>query len=507
MEEKIKGYEVPRIFTPPLRKLTEETTLGYSIIEYAEKILYIELYPYQKWLLIHLFEIIGDLSSNWHFRFRTALILISRQNGKTKLSVVIASYFLNVLKVNNIFSTSLSVEKAEEVWEEVISYEEESPILNKEIERVARSNGNKRLVLNGNRVYKVGAPNRRAGRGDSNDLVITDEVREQRDWETWGAVISSTNAKPNGIVIGFSNAGDADSIVLRKLRSQAIAEINKEETEEDDNNVEGLALFEWSADESLAIDDVEAIKQSNPALGYGLLTMRAIKANLSILPENKFRSECLCQTVESLLPEPFPQGCWDSLLDTKSEIIPESDLVFGIDLSTDRSAVSISVCGLRADGNYHIECVAKRNGIEWAIDWFRTRAFKQPMKLAYQGRGAPICGLAEQISTLQGIIPMPIQSDYLLNGWNRFYDCIVNDEGLRIYHLDQPVLNLPAKTMQLKSFGNGTALPDRLKSPDDIGPLFAAIMAFSGLTQQSLVKEHKVYESAYAQDDYDVAFI
>ena len=124
------------------------------------------------------------------------------------------------------------------------------------------------------------------------------------------------------------------------------------------------------------------------------------------------------------------------------------------------------------------------------------------MKLAYQGRGAPVCGLAEQISTLQGIIPIPIQGDNLTNGWNRFYDCITNEDGAKVYHLDQPVLNLPAKTMQLKNFGDGNALPDRVKSPDDISPLFACVMAYSGLTQQSLTKEKKVYESAYNQEDY-----
>ena len=495
--ENIKGYTEPRIYTPPLRELTEKTTLGYSMIDYAEKILGKELYPYQKWLLIHLFEIVGSLDKDWHFRFRTALILISRQNGKTHLSTIIISYFLNILKVDNAFSTSLSVDKAEETWENVIFEQENNALLQNDIERIARSNGNKKFVLTGNRTYKVGAPNRRAGRGDSNSIVVCDEVREQRDWETWGAVVSSTNAKPNGIVIGFSNAGDADSIVLRELRKKAI-----------DNKSEDLAIFEWSADEELSIDDIEGIRQANPALGYGLLTLRAIKSNLETMPQNKFRSECLCQTVESLLPEPFPKGCWNKLLDNNSEIAPTSDLVFGIDLSADRSAVSISVCGLREDGNYHIECIAKRSGIDWAIDWFRERAYKQPMKLAYQGRGAPVCGLAEQISTLQGIIPLPIQSDNLMNGWNRFYDYIVNDEGLKIYHLDQPVLNLPAKTMQLKNFGGtGNALPDRLKSPDDVSPLFACIMAFAGFTSQNIVKEKKIYESAYNQEDYGIAFI
>jgi hypothetical protein len=497
----MKGITEPRIYTKPNKELTEKTTLGYMAIDYAKNILGIRLYSWQEWALIHIFEIEGNLEKEWHFRYRTVVLLIARQNGKTILSKVIASFFLNVLQAKSVFGTSLSVEKAEEVWEAVIADQENIPELASEIDKVARQNGGKKLILKGGRTYKAGAPNRRAGRGDANDLVMLDELREHRDWETWSASVNSTNARPNAIVIGFSNAGDPDSIVLRKLREQAINKIKSNDKDCD------LGLFEWSADEELPIDNIEGIRQANPALGYGLLTLRAIKSNLETMPENKFRSECLCQTVESLLPEPFPKGCWDNLLDKESEIIPTSDLVYGIDLNADRSAVSISVCGLREDGNYHIECIAKRSGIDWAIDWFRERAYKQPMKLAYQGRGAPVCGLAEQISTLQGIIPLPIQSDNLMNGWNRFYDYIVNDEGLRIYHLDQPVLNLPAKTMQLKNFGDGNSLPDRLKSPDDISPLFSAIMAFAGLTSTSITKEKKIYESAYNQDDYNPIFI
>lgn len=497
----MKGITEPRIYTKPNKELTEKTTLGYMAIDYAKNILGIRLYSWQEWALIHIFEIEGNLEKDWHFRYRTVVLLIARQNGKTILSKVIASFFLNVLQAKSVFGTSLSVEKAEEVWEAVIADQETIPELASEIDKVARQNGGKKLVLKGGRTYKAGAPNRRAGRGDANDLVMLDELREHRDWETWSASVNSTNARPNALVIGFSNAGDPDSIVLRKLREQAINKIKSNDKDCD------LGLFEWSADEELPIDDIEGIRQANPALGYGLLTLRAIKSNLETMPENKFRSECLCQTVESLLPEPFPKGCWDNLLDKESEIMPTSDLVYGIDLNADRSAVSISVCGLREDGNYHIECIAKRSGIDWAIDWFRERAYKQPMKLAYQGRGAPVCGLAEQISTLQGIIPLPIQSDNLMNGWNRFYDCIVNEEGLKIYHLDQPVLNLPAKTMQLKNFGDGNSLPDRLKSPDDISPLFSAIMAFAGLTSTSITKEKKIYESAYNQDDYNPIFI
>ena len=178
----MKGKTEPRLYTPPLRKLTPDTTLGHAAIAYAKEILEMDLYPWQEWALIHELEIIGDLTGEWRFRYRTVVNMVSRQNGKTELSKVIASFFLNVLRVEAVFGTSLSMDKAEEVWEAVILEQESHKALAQDIQTVARRNGGKKLVLTGLRTYKVGAPTRRAGRGDANDLVMLDEVREHRDW-------------------------------------------------------------------------------------------------------------------------------------------------------------------------------------------------------------------------------------------------------------------------------------------------------------------------------------
>ena len=281
------GKTEPRLWTRPLAELTETNTLGFACIEYATTVLRKTLYPWQEWALIHSLEIVGDLETGWHFRYRVVLFLISRQNGKTVLSEVLASFFLNVLMVHNIFGTSLSLEKAEEVWEAVIRDQEDYPELSGDITRISRTNGKKRLELSGGRRYKVGAPSRRAGRGDSNDLVMLDEIREHRDWETWSAAAASTNAKPNGLIVCFSNAGDPDSIVLRQLRAQALGQKTNFGGGEIDATT--LALFEWSAKEGAAMDDEEELAQANPAMGYGLLTLRALLANRETFPEAKFR--------------------------------------------------------------------------------------------------------------------------------------------------------------------------------------------------------------------------
>ena len=499
------GMTQPRIWTPPLRELTEETSLGYAAIEYANTVLGKSLYPWQEWALIHALEIVGDLGADWRFRFRTVLFLISRQNGKMVLSEVIASFFLNVLQVDSVFGTSLSLDKAEEVWEAVINDQETVPELSGAIDRVSRTNGNKRLILTGLRQYKVGAPTRRAGRGDSNDLVMLDEIREQRDWETWAAAAASINAKPNGLIVCFSNAGDPDSIVLRQLRAKALEHITGSSAADYGGDVDGetLGLFEWSAAEGAATDDMEALAQANPALGYGYLTERALMSNRATFPENKFRSECMCQQVETILQQPFPDGAWDAGTDVTSGIAPESELYFGIDLSQNRQWTSIAVAGLREDGNFHIEVVARRIGTEWALKWFAERQKYKPMNLAFQGRGCPVTGLAEQICTMKNINRMAIEGSDLSAGWGRFWDGIAASEpdsnrgGTKIFHLPQPVLDQPAKTMQLRNLGGGVELPDRMKSPDDPSPLIACFVAYSAATQ-TIKKEKKIYESAYA---------
>ena len=501
------GKEVPRLWTRPLRKLTKNTSLGFAAIEYANDILGMTLYPWQEWALKHSLEIVGDLGKpGWRFRFRTVFFMVSRQNGKTELSKVIASFFLNVLGVEAVFGTSLSMEKAEEVWEAVIREQETHPALAEEIQNIARRNGGKKLVLTGLRTYKVGAPTRRAGRGDSNDLVMLDEVRELRDWETWSAAVASTNAKPNGMTVCFSNAGDPDSIVLRQLRSQAIEKIEGTKANDfgGDVDADSLGLFEWSAPDKAETDDMEALAQANPALGYGKLTERALMANRETFPEAKFRSECMCQQVETILPEPFPEGAWLGGQDPESFIREDSELFWGIEMSSDRKYTVIAVCGLREDGNYHVEIVDRRIGSEWAIEWFKQRAPKYgEMKLCFQGRGAPVSGLAEQICTIEGVTRMAQEGPDLSAGWNRFYDAVAasspkdNRGGIRVFHIPQPVLDTPGRTCQLRNLGGGIMLPDRVKSTDDISPLMAVAMAYAGATQITK-KERKVYESSYA---------
>ena len=505
----IQGKEEPRVWTKPLKKLTKETTLGFLFIRFCDEI-GVELLPWQKWLAIHALEIVTE-GDAWRFRYRYVVILISRQNGKTFFEVCLNLFFLFGLKSHLVLGTAQNLDTAVETFEDTVTQIENTPELNEVLEQVRRGAGRRELSLKTGDRYKVLAATRKA-RGLSSDLIMMDELREQTNWEAWGAVSKTMMARPTAILIGLSNAGDVSSVVLRHLRLQAHAllgdpdgiaagraNLGGEDVEE-----ETLGLFEWSAVPDCDLNDREQWAQANPSLGYGFLTERALKSAMVTDPEAIFRTECLCQWVESRLPEPFPEGSWLGGQDAESYIREDSELFWGIDMSQDRRATVIAVCGLREDGNYHVEIAERKAGTEWAIEWFKARVAKYgSMKLCFQERGAPVSGLAEQICTIEGIERMAQGGPELSAGWNRFFDAVAacapesKAGGVKVYHLPQPILDTPGRTCQLRNLGGGIMLPDRVKSPDDISPLMAVAMAYAGATQITK-KEKKIYESAYA---------
>ena len=258
------GSETPRLFTPPLRKLTPKTSLGFALIEFASAVLGIDLHPWQRWLAIHALELLPDGT----FRFRTVLLLVARQQGKSLFLQILALFFLYVRGVDLVIGTAQNLDIAEEVWQGAVDIAENVPDLAAEIEKVTMVNGKKALELRNGERYKVQAANRRGGRGLSGDLVMLDELREHQNWEAWSAVTKTTMARPLAQVWAASNAGDESSVVLSHLRNLGRAALTAEIVEGE----EAVGLFEWSAPEDCALDDREGIAQANPSLGYGLVT-------------------------------------------------------------------------------------------------------------------------------------------------------------------------------------------------------------------------------------------
>ncbi len=504
-----KGCEVPRIFTPPLRELTPETTLGYDVIDFATNVLGMSLNPWQRWLFIHALEIEGDLDDVWWFRYAVVVVLVGRQQGKTLMSVVLALFFMYILCAALILGTAQDLEQAEDTWAECVEMAQENEELAEEIKHVWFTNGAKRLSLYGGRDYRVKASTRKAGRGKSADLVILDELREQRNFEAWDALSPTTLARERSLIWCISNAGDASSVVLRHLRMKAHAALGdpdhivealegKADAPDEEAGEISIGIFEWSAPPDADIRDRDAWAQAMPSLGY-TVTERAVAGALAKTTVDGFKTEYLCQWVTSAINPPFPHGSWDAGRDEDSVIAPDAQVTFGVDVSADRRRAAICACGMRSDRSYHVELIAYQTGQEWLVGWFRDVAAGQKVRVALQGRGAPVSALADVLDAIDGVEVIKCEGKELAAYCGRTWDGVASNtekdlNAPAIHHRTQAALDLAAALATTRPMGDGGYVWDRHKSSEDISPLVAMTMAYGLATRV----EEKPKESAYS---------
>lgn len=535
------GREEPRVFTPPLRELTRETSLGFHVIDFAEQVLLINLHPWQKWLLIHALELLPDNT----LRFRTVVVLVARQNGKSLVSQVLALWMMYVYGLALVLGTAQDLDTAEEVWQGAVDLvtelddETDEPVrpdLFDLLDKVVQVNGKKALVLKNRRRYKVKAANRRAGRGLSGDLILLDELREHQSWDAWSSITKTTMARAMALILCLSNAGDSTSVVLRYLRKMGHAGagdpdgLNSEDRGSEDllteddledfgpdaeaalGDEDTLGLFEWSAPPGCAIDDRDAWAMANPSMNHpNGIAERTIAAAMWE-PEFVTRPEVLCQWLNHATEGPFPLGTWEAGRWTPARESDTPPKIVGkvkacIDVSHDRTMTYVAFAGHRADGLPQVEIVAQRAGQAWVKDWLAEPKRRERVEaVTGQTRGAPVSALMADLKLAHDdrddAFDIPVedwQGDNLAGWTGEFYDLVrvgaVTDDGEQVglRHLPQPSLDVAAATAATKPLGDRFVW-DRKNSPADAAPLVAATGAVGLLLRKEAAPKRSKYE-------------
>lgn len=494
------GITEPRVWTKPLVELTPATSRGFDVIKFAREDLGVRLLPWQEWLLIHMLE----LDSFGLLRFRKALVIVGRQNGKTAIAAVLAAYWMYVdagrwpqqLPEQDfiIVGAAQKLDVAMKPWKQVRRWggpddeklgiaHDRRPELQKLTYPPRTVNGDVDIRTKGGGMYM---PRTFEGaRGHSAARLLLDELRQQYDYEGWSAIEKSANAMYDSLLVAFSNAGTSRSVVLRDVLDIATEDV-------DDPDAEWF-LAEWSADPKASLYDPMAFAQANPSAGHlpGMTIAGLMRTAAKAKNKRVERIEVLGQWVTSLVVPFLDTEEWHAsadplLLDEDggvespgSTIAAGSRMVMGIDVHREKrnTRTSIGVAGYRDDGRVHLEVIAQRTGTTWVVNHAKAiRAKTGITQVALQTRGADSADLVQPLKDA-GFDVVDISATTLLLAAGRIRDRVRED---KIRHRGQGPLDLAVDNATTRNL-SGMPVWDRDASPVDIAPVVAVTYALVGL--------------------------
>ncbi len=131
----------------------------------------------------------------------------------------------------------------------------------------------------------------------------------------------------------------------------------------------GMAYFEFSAAEDLDPSNPSTWWSCIPGLGY-TVTEKKVREDFEAPGFDlvDFCAEYLGwePTVKSRQWQVIRRGVWDDLWDPASTALDPVALC--VDTNLERSLTTIGMAGQREDGDWHVEVVDQRPGVDWSVD-------------------------------------------------------------------------------------------------------------------------------------------
>jgi len=320
---------------------------GPHVRRWAARRIGLKLLTWQAWVVDRMLEV--DPATG-RLRYREILLSVARRNGKTSILRALVGW---VTEESPIWMRSLNG-----------SYTKDQALITFNAASVDLTPLGCEANAAGTRIGigYIGSPRRHiyvsgraAGwRGLGQDLVMLDEVQEQRDEEAWAAAEPMIRTSRNGLLLAIGTASVSDHAVLAKrLYDRGILAIGQPDSDP------RYAAFIWEG----VTDDDDGIRAANPATADDLLTMDVLRATRRSQTPARFVSETLNRWIVDPLMAWSPPGAWDACAD-RGSVAPITRPTFAVDVSPSWQRGSIAVAAHDDD--------AERIHIEVAKDWPET---------------------------------------------------------------------------------------------------------------------------------------
>lgn len=455
------GVQTPRVcVTPPVRA----TTAGPEAAELAARSGLL-LDPWQTMVLD---TVLGE---DFDARPTASIcaLIASRQNGKNGAleamelhDTVIAGLW--IIHTAHLFPT------AKEAFYRLCQLVDANPDIKKRVtKRFSSPMSGYELNFKGGGKIKFIARSRTSGRGLTADKLVADEAQDLND-EALGALLPVVSSRPDAQQIYMGSAPSEGSAVWQRLRTRGrlLAQaVGRGEPNTDPR----FAFFEFSADPDVTdFDDPLVWAQANPALGVRI-SLDAVQAERAAMSDEMFARERLSispEVADFVAEAALPN--WGGCRDRLSSI--DGLLGLAVDVTPDRSAAAIAVCGRRADGLEHGELIDHYAGtarvvarvVELWEKWSPVAVVLDPAGPA----GSLIPDLEQA-----GVTVVTVSVRELGQACGGLFDAVA--EG-RFRHLGDSVLDSAVAAARRRQIGDLWAW-DRKRSDADISPLVAVTLA------------------------------
>jgi phage terminase large subunit-like protein len=353
----LRGATKPRVHTPLLKGASRYQ----EVLDMVERLKMDKLMPYQEFVLKDMMSV----DKKGLYRRRTALLLISRQNGKSFLGRIRVIWGMFYGGEDKVIIMSANRATSLMLFREIAWTIESTPELKAMTKAIRYANGGERIELLNGATLDVISDNSSSPRGRTASLLWIDEIREISE-EGYKAAVPVTRARANAQTFLTSNAGDHFSSVLNGLVERA-----------KDYPPETFGYYEYSAPQYCKIDTTldsfwrDAVAPSNPALGF-TITKESIEEAIATNPIEQTRTETLCQWIDSL-QSPWPHGVLEETSDNTLEMAVGAYTVFGFDVSPSRRNGSLVAGQLLPDGRIGIG-ILETYSSQMAIDELKMAA-------------------------------------------------------------------------------------------------------------------------------------
>ena len=400
-------------------------------------------------------------------------LCVPRQNGKNSVLEARELAGLYLLGEHLLIHSAHQFKTAKEHFLRILSLIEQTPDLDRRVQRVTRTHGEEGIELVGGQRLLFFARNKSSGRGFAQaDFIAFDESMFLPE-TTMGALLPAQSSSRNRQRWYVGSAVDqlvhTDGVVFARIRQHG-----------HEGTHPRLVWCEWAAaadspadvdDNMFASEDVWA--EANPGLGIRV-SMEAVQDELRALDRRTFAVERLgvgdWPDVNEDGHAIISQEAWDAIqVPEDSEIV--GPVCFAVDVSPERTA-AIAVCGRNEDGQFQVEIPRHDPGTGWVVEWLNKRDQSHTPTLIV------IDGFGPASSLLPGLVDAGVKVT-TLNAADHSQACGMFVDAVQqqtVRHLGSMELRNAVKGAKARPLTDSWAF-SRKNSGVDISPLVAATFA------------------------------